>query len=147
MTERQLVTIKRITQLLPIEGADKIELAIVDDSWKVVVEKGLHQVNNLIFYFEIDSWIPHELAPFLSKGKEPREYNGVKGEKLRTIRLRKQLSQGLILPLKEVFNIHFDKILESYEKANTSGLRLAYIPTKDSDIFINELFTTKFDLA
>jgi RNA ligase (TIGR02306 family) len=49
-------------------------------------------------YFEIDSWIPTELAPFLSKGKEPREFEGVKGERLKTIKLRGQLSQGLLLP-------------------------------------------------
>jgi RNA ligase (TIGR02306 family) len=34
----------------------------------------------------------------LSKGNEPKEYNGVRGERLRTIRLRGQLSQGLLLP-------------------------------------------------
>jgi RNA ligase (TIGR02306 family) len=49
-------------------------------------------------YCEIDSWIPNTLAPFLSKGQEPREYNGVKGERLRTVKLRGQLSQGLLLP-------------------------------------------------
>jgi RNA ligase (TIGR02306 family) len=47
----------------------------------------------------VDSWVPHDLAPFLSKGKEPREFNGIKGERLRTVRLRGQISQGLILPL------------------------------------------------
>jgi len=42
-----------------------------------------------------------ELAPFLSKGQEPRVYNGVKGERLRTIRLRGQVSQGLLLRVGE----------------------------------------------
>jgi RNA ligase (TIGR02306 family) len=55
-------------------------------------------------YFEIDSWIPTELAPFLSKGKEPREFEGVKGERLRTIKLRGQLSQGLLMPLSEIYD-------------------------------------------
>src|SRR5690606_14324398 len=52
-----------------------------------------------VVYCEPDSWVPHDLAPFLSKGKEPKEYDGVKGERLRTVKLRGQLSQGLILPL------------------------------------------------
>ena len=43
--------------------------------------------------------VPNELAPFLSKGKEPKEFEGVKGERLRTIKLRGCLSQGLILPI------------------------------------------------
>lgn len=98
MSERKLATIRKIAAIEPIEGADAIEVAVVD-GWKVVVKKGEFEVNNLVVYFEIDSWVPTELAPFLSKGKEPREFEGVKGERLRTVKLRGQLSQGLLLPL------------------------------------------------
>lgn len=98
MTERKLATIRKIAAIEPIEGADAIEVAVVD-GWKVVVKKGEFQINTLVVYFEIDSWIPTELAPFLSKGREPREFEGVKGERLRTVKLRGQLSQGLLLPL------------------------------------------------
>jgi RNA ligase (TIGR02306 family) len=97
---RKLATIRKIDQLLPIEGADAIECAVVG-GWKVVAQKGLYNVGDLAVYFEIDSWIPTELAPFLSKGKEPREFEGVKGERLKTIKLRGQLSQGLLMPLEE----------------------------------------------
>lgn len=95
---RKLATIRKIVDLQPIPGADAIEVATVD-SWKVVVKKGEFQLHDLVLYIEVDSWVPHELAPFLSKGQEPREYNGIKGERLRTIKLRGQVSQGLILPL------------------------------------------------
>jgi len=95
---RKLATIQRIVSISPIEGADAIEVARVLN-WDVVVKKCQFEVGALVAYFEIDAWIPTELAPFLSKGKEPREYNGVKGEKLRTIRLRGQISQGLIIPI------------------------------------------------
>lgn len=98
MKERKLASIRRIDAIEPIPNADAIEVAVVG-GWKVVIRKGEFSVNNLAVYCEIDSWIPHELAPFLTKGKEPREFNGVKGERLRTIRLRGQLSQGLLLPL------------------------------------------------
>lgn len=98
MTERKLASIRRIADIQPIEGADAIEVATID-GWKVVVKKDEFKVGDLAVYFEIDSWVPHELAPFLSKGQEPREYNGVKGERLRTIRLRGQVSQGLLLPI------------------------------------------------
>jgi RNA ligase (TIGR02306 family) len=50
-------------------------------------------------YIEIDSWVPHTLAPFLSKGNYPRVYNEVEGERLRTVKLRGQVSQGLLLPV------------------------------------------------
>lgn len=96
---RKLATVRKIDALEPIDGADLIEAAVIG-GWKVVVKKGEFSVGSLATYFEIDSWIPNELAPFLtSEGKEPREYNGIKGERLRTVRLRKQISQGLLLPV------------------------------------------------
>lgn len=95
---RKMATIRKIDEINPIDGADAIEVATVG-GWKVVVKKGEYAVGDLAVYCEIDSWIPTELAPFLTKGKEPREYNGVKGERLRTVKLRGQLSQGLLIPL------------------------------------------------
>lgn len=97
---RKMATIRQIEEIKPIEGADKIEACRVDNWW-VVAQKGEYSVGDKAVYCEIDSWIPHELAPFLSKGKEPREYNGVEGERLRTVRLRGQVSQGLLLPLRD----------------------------------------------
>lgn len=96
---RRLATIRRIEAINPIENADAIEVATVG-GWKVVVKKGEFNAGDLAVYFEIDSWIPYELAPFLcNPDRGPREYEGVKGERLRTIRLRGQISQGLLLPV------------------------------------------------
>ena len=95
---RKLASIRKIADIRPIPDADAIEVAVVD-GWKVVVKKGEYSVGDLAIYVEIDSWVPTELAPFLSKGQEPREYNGVKGERLRTVKLRGQVSQGLLLPI------------------------------------------------
>lgn len=94
---RKLASIRVISSISPIEGADSIEVATVD-GWKVVIRKGEYEVGDVVVYCEIDSWIPHKLAPFLSKGKEPKEFEGVKGERLRTVKLRGQISQGLLLP-------------------------------------------------
>ena len=102
MTERKLATIRKIDDIGPIEGADAIEVATVG-GWKVVIKKDEYQVGDLAIYCEIDSWIPTDLAPFLSKGKEPRTYNGIKGEKLKTAKLRGVCSQGLLLKLDSVF--------------------------------------------
>lgn len=95
---RKMATIRVIESIAPIKGADAIECAKVD-GWRVVVKKGEFAVGSRVVFAEIDSWIPTEIAPFLSKGKEPREFQGIKGERLRTVKLRGQLSQGLILPL------------------------------------------------
>lgn len=97
-TERKLATIRRVANIEPIPDADAIDVATVD-GWKVVVKKGEFQIGDLAVYFEIDSWIPKAIAPFLNKG---RTYNEVEGERLRTVKLRKQISQGLLLPLSSV---------------------------------------------
>ena len=98
MTERKMATIRKIAEIKAIPEADKICAYRVDGWWVVdTVEK--YKVDDLVVYAEPDSWIPHELAPFLSKGHEPRTFNSIAGEKLKTVRLRGQLSQGLLMPL------------------------------------------------
>jgi len=94
---RKLATIRCISGIESIPNADAIEIAVVD-GWKVVVKKGEFSVGDLVIYIEIDSWVPHEIAPFLTKN-EPKEYENIKGNRLRTVKLRGQVSQGLILPL------------------------------------------------
>jgi RNA ligase (TIGR02306 family) len=95
---RKMATVRIVDGIAPIDGADAIETAVIG-GWKVVVKKGEFTVGDRAVYLEIDSWVPTELAPFLSKGKEPREFEGIKGERLRTVKLRGQLSQGLLLNL------------------------------------------------
>jgi len=101
---RKLATVRRIDAIQPIPDADAIECAVVG-GWTVVVKKGEYAEGDVAVYCEIDSWIPHELAPFLSKNQAPRVYESVAGERLRTIRLRGQLSQGLLLPFTAAMGI------------------------------------------
>ena len=95
---RKLATIRRLLSLTPIPNADSIELGSVD-GWFSVVKKDEFKVGDFVVYLEVDSFVPHSLHPDLSKGKGPIEYLGVLGQPLRTVRLRGQLSQGLILPI------------------------------------------------
>jgi RNA ligase (TIGR02306 family) len=93
---RKLATIRKIDEVRPIPDADAIECAMVG-GWTVVIKKDEFKAGDVAVYCEIDSWIPTELAPFLSKGQEPRLFDGIRGERLRTVKLRGQLSQGLLL--------------------------------------------------
>lgn len=97
MSERKLATIRKISDIKLIPNADSI-CGYLIDGWIVVDSIGKYEKDELVVFLEVDSFVPHELAPFLSKGKEPREFEGVKGERLRTVKLRGQLSQGLLLP-------------------------------------------------
>lgn len=88
---RNLVSIRTIKALDPIPGADQIHTATVD-GWKVVVRKDENlAVGDQALYFEVDSLLPEDdpRFSFLEKTKF----------RVRTIKLRKQISQGVLLPL------------------------------------------------
>lgn len=96
---RKLASIKTIADIRSIDGADKICTYHVG-GWTIVDSINKYKINELVIMIEIDSWVPNHIAPFLTKeGKEPKEYKGIKGEKIRSIKLRGQISQGLLLPL------------------------------------------------
>lgn len=97
MSERKMATIRRIAEVKAIEGADRI-VAYRVDGWFVVDSKDKYQVGDLVVYCEPDSWVPHSIAPFLTKPDQfPKVYKTVEGQKLRSVRLKGQISQGLLL--------------------------------------------------
>lgn len=91
---RSLATIRRIESLSSIENADSIEVAqFFDLGWKVVVKKGEFSIGQMVVFFEVDSILPESTwSEFM------RPYNF----RVRTIKLRQQISQGLCIPLTEV---------------------------------------------
>lgn len=101
MSERALATVRRIAAIDPIEGADKIVVATID-GWKVVTAKDNgFKAGDLVIYFEIDSLLPErEEFEFLRDRCYVKEGNSINGAgfRLKTIKLRKQVSQGLIMP-------------------------------------------------
>ena len=101
---RKLATLEVIKDLQPIPDADNIEVATVR-GWKVVVKKGVFEIGSLCVFFEIDSFLP-ELPEFefLRKSCFATLNTGETGFRIRTIKLRKQLSQGLALPLSHFFS-------------------------------------------
>lgn len=86
---RKLATIQTIKSISPIEGADKIDVCEVL-GWKTVVEKGKFKEDEKIIFIEIDSILP-----------EKPEYEFLRDSKFRikTRKFRKQVSQGLVLPI------------------------------------------------
>lgn len=97
---RKLASVVRVDEILPIPNADAIEVARIK-GWKCVVKKGEFKAGDLGVYFEIDS-IPPDDDRFqwlwkpkghLSAFPRPEKF------RIRTMTLRKQLSQGLLMPL------------------------------------------------
>jgi RNA ligase (TIGR02306 family) len=104
---RKLVSVKPVTFIKPIDGADAIECAIIGGGWPVVVKKGEFQVGDVGVYFEVDSFLPAADPRFEFLLKNKIVWSGKEGVRIRTIRLRGQLSQGLIMPL-----VNFPEIQE-----------------------------------
>ena len=99
---RKMATIRKIDSIRDIPGADSIECCTLG-GWNVVTRKGEYTAGDLAVYCEIDSFIPTTIAPFLTKpGHYAKTFEGVEGERLRTMKLRGQLSQGLLLNLDQV---------------------------------------------
>lgn len=89
---RHLATVQHITNLRPIPDADRIEVADIL-GWHVVVKKGEFKVGDMVVYCEIDSILPDRPEFDFLKNK-----NGEMG-KIKTIKLRKQISQGIAFPM------------------------------------------------
>lgn len=101
---RKLVSIRTISAINDIENADMIKVATID-GWKVVVKTDEFNVGDECVYFEIDSFLPADnpcFAFLAAKGTKKGEY-GVERVRLRTVKLRGQISQGLALPISAVF--------------------------------------------
>ena len=104
-----LASVQKIIKLTPILGADLIETATVL-GWEIVVKKGEFKENDLCCYVQIDTVMP-----------DLPEYEFLRERKfrVRTIKLRKQISQGLIIPLpkgnwKEEFEKRKDPMGKTY---------------------------------
>lgn len=85
---RKLASIRKIAEIMPIPGADKIELVQVD-GWSVVAKKGDFQVGDTCVYFEIDSFLPvRPEFEFLRNGCYREHPDLGLGFRLRTVKMR-----------------------------------------------------------
>lgn len=88
---RKLASIQNIIDIEPIPDADAIEVATVL-GWHCVIRKGDgFRPDDICVYFEVDSLLDKENPRFASFEKN--------NFRIRTIKLRGQVSQGLIMPM------------------------------------------------
>lgn len=103
---RHLVSAQKIESLTPIKDADRIEVARVQ-GWNVVVPKDQFEAGDTVAYFETDSLLPAgdpRYEGFQKRGQKTvaagdKEFTG---HVLKTMKLRGQISQGLVMSLEEV---------------------------------------------
>lgn len=156
---RKLAYIAEVSSVEPVEGADRLEQVMLKGhGWKIVTAKGDFSVGDLGVMFEIDSYLPSEderyaflkdrcLKRFVSKsGNVLRE-----GIRIKTIKLRGVISQGLLMPLsafvgKEILvENHLakpeDVVAEDGKPVSQEELADVYIST----LYYNKDITDKID--
>lgn len=96
---RKLATIRVVDEVLPIANADAIEL-VRFSGWQCVSKKGEFKAGDKAVYFEIDSMLPEKDTRFAFLAKTgTKAVMGVNYYRLKTMRMRGELSQGLALPV------------------------------------------------
>ena len=100
-SDKNLATIVRVSELTPIEGADRIVLAKMDgNSWQCVTQKDNFVVGDLAVYFVIDSIVDTN-NPVL-------DFMKARGGVVWPCKFKKKLSQGLLMPLDTLNYWDFD---------------------------------------
>ena len=120
---RKLVTVRTVDEVFPIEGADQIE-GIRLGGWKLVTQKSNNfAVGTPVVYFEIDSLLPlnDPRFEFLANKGVRKNAAGIDCHRLKTIKLRGCVSQGLALPMSEFPEIAQD-VLATFEKEDAIAI-------------------------
>lgn len=104
---------KKINWVGKHTNADKLELATVEgEGNQFVVQKDIFKVGDEVVYFPVDSIIPEDLRTFLCI----TFLSGAEHNRVKTIKLRGEYSQGLCIPAAEI-----DKFLQT-KNINTSPI-------------------------
>ncbi|MFW9853347.1 MAG: RNA ligase (ATP), partial [Candidatus Thorarchaeota archaeon] len=111
--ERRLVTVRKIKEIEEHPNADRLEIAVID-GWRCIVKKGEFKRGDSGLFFEIDSFLPiRDEFEFLRSGSTFKRMTvdgkEITGFRLRTMKLRGVLSQGLLVPLSMFPEIDFSE--------------------------------------
>lgn len=90
------VTVETIKEIKPHPQADRLELCYLENiNFQVVVPKGQYKAKDRILYFPIDSVLPENTAKAIGlHGK----LAGKNKDRVKTVRLRGEISQGIVAP-------------------------------------------------
>ena len=133
---RKLVTIQKVHSIRPIDGADAIE-AISVQGWHLVAKKGEFKNGDLCVFFEIDSVLPDLKTKKELAGEEVTdndlvfEFMRPRKFKVKTIKLKGQISQGLAIPPSTFPQLNGIRLVEDMELTERLGVH-KYDPEAES---------------
>jgi len=136
-------SIQKIISVEPVLDSDNLDKVQVL-GWQVVTKRNQFKSNNLCIYVELDSILPD--------GPEWSEFMRPRGFRIKSIKLRKELSQGIVFPLEilpkelvdqgfipgegvdvsEILNIlHYEKPIPANLRGYCRGSFPPFIPKTD----------------
>lgn len=102
MTERKLAKVVVVDAIKEHKNADALELAVIG-GWQCCVKKGEFKAGDVGVYFEVDAMLPIDNPAFaFLAGRNERLVDGKPYARIKTMKLRGELSQGLLLPVDSV---------------------------------------------
>ena len=127
---RKLASIQKIKAVMPIPDADRLELVQVL-GWKCVGGKGEFHVGDMVVYFEIDSFLPVcEEFEFLRKSSyKSNDFMG-EGFRLKTMKFRGEISQGLCLGIDKLPKLQGMTVEEGMDVTEILGVREWEMPER-----------------
>lgn len=118
------VTKETIASTHPIDGADRIEMAkLQNTAFQFVIQKGQFGVGDSVLYFPVDALIPKTL---LEKMGLTGKLAGSKQNRVKTIRLRGQVSQGIVADMSLILDIQ-DQLTATFSKDEECQLITEYL--------------------
>lgn len=91
------VPVKRIKAIEPHPDADKIEIAVID-GYRSIIKKNQYKQGDLVAYIPEGAVLPVDLLKelgFWNEEKGKGTLNGPEGDRVKAVKLRQQLSQGI----------------------------------------------------
>jgi RNA ligase (TIGR02306 family) len=106
-------------EVLPIErleehtNAERLEIAYLEGlDFPIVVQKGLYSTGELVVYFPLDSILLPELAGKL----------GLKSTRIKTMKLRGEISQGFCVPVADLLGVDADMVKAGDDLTEFTGV-------------------------
>ncbi len=141
---RKLASIRKVSDIKPIDGKDRIVLAFVD-GWSVIVKKDEFKIGDKVIFCEIDSVLPP---------KDEFEFLKKNNYRIKTMKMSGVLSQGICFPLSMIpdgkYNVDDDVTelmgITQYEKTMDKEIATKEFENKkyNHPFFTKFLFKSKF---
>jgi RNA ligase (TIGR02306 family) len=137
-----MCSVKKIDNIIDHPNADRLEIVKIH-GWDVIVQKDVFKKDQLIIYFEIDSVLPEEIEKRIF-GEDAKIT--LKKSRVRTIKIRKMYSQGLVVPI-DLFSdkIDISKVKEDYDLTDVLNIKKYEEPIKQGNILHVEKKKKKYE--